>query len=315
MRLQYVKITLLSVTGDSRRGSYVSSLPLGVVSASYKITPPLIKRSRLTYVERGGVGKGLSDGWALNFVIGCTMGCKFCYVDDIHKRWSYQRVGDIVFEEWGNYIALPSNLEEAIEKTPWEKWRNTEVLLSSTHDPYLPITYRWTRMILEVALPAGVHFCIQTRSPLVEQDFDLLKKYREQVRLQVSIATYNHELSRLIEPRVVSPERRMAILQKAKTEGLTTGIIIAPVFPPIKLRPDVEKDLELIVRDLKKIGIDHIYGESLHRRGLNIVYLERILEEEIKLNGFDRIAGKIFYRLLKKHGLKGKWWYEQKTNP
>ena len=311
--MQYVKITLLSIAGDSKRFSYVSSLPLGVVSAPYTITPPLIKRSKLTYVERGGVGKGLSDGWALNFVIGCTMGCRFCYVDDIHKRWSYQRVGDIVFEEWGNYLALPSNLEEAIDETPWERWKGKEVLLSSTHDPYLPVIYKWTRKILEKALPAGVHLCIQTRSPLVERDFDLLKEYASQVRLQVSIATYSQELSRLIEPRVVLPERRMAILEKAKAEGLDTGIIIAPVLPPNKLRPDVREDLELIIKDLKRIEPNHIYGESLHRRGLNIVYLEKILGEEIILKGFDKIAGKLYYSLLKKYGLKGKWWYEHTT--
>jgi len=157
----------------------VSGVPLGVSSASFRISSPLIKRSKLTYTERGGVGKGLSDGWALNFVIGCTMGCKFCYVDDIHKRRGYGSAGDIVYEEWGNYLVLPSNLGDAVEKTPWDRWKGVEVLLSSTHDPYMPAIYKWTRRTLEAALPAGVHVCIQTRSPLVERDFDLLKEYRE----------------------------------------------------------------------------------------------------------------------------------------
>jgi len=303
-----MKYKLLSIAGDRKGAS--SSLPLGVVSTSFRIVPPLIKPSKLTYVERGGVGKGLSDGWALNYVVGCTMGCRFCYVDEIHKKWSYQRVGDIVFEEWGNYLAIPSNLDAAIDETPWERWRGKEVLLSSTHDPYLPVIHKWTRKILEKALPAGVHFCIQTRSPLVEQDFDLLKKYRDQVRLQVSIATYCRELARLIEPRVVPPERRMEILARAKAEGIKTGVIVAPVFPPVKLRPDVEKDLNMVFEELAKIRPHHIYGESLHRRGLNMLYLEKALGEKIILSDFDIKAGRIFYKLLKKYALKGKWWYE-----
>ncbi len=100
-------------------------------------------------------------------------------MDDIHRRGSYGSAGDIVYEEWGNYVVLPSNLGEAIEKTPWERWKGVEVLLSSTHDPYNPAIYKWTRRMLEAALPAGVHVCIRTRFPLVERDFDLLKEYRE----------------------------------------------------------------------------------------------------------------------------------------
>ena len=285
-------------------------LPLGVASSSFRITPPLIKPSKLTYVERGGVGKGLSDGWALNYVVGCSFGCRFCYVDEIHKKWGEKRVGEIVFRDWGDYMAVPSNLDEAIERTPWEKWRGEEVLLSSTHDPYLPVIHEWTRKILERALPAGVHFCIQTRSPLVERDFDLLKRYSGQVRLQVSIATYSRELSRVIEPRVVPPERRMLTLDRAKAEGLRTGVIIAPVLPPVRLRPDVEGDLDTIIGELAKVVPDHIYGEALHVRGVNMGYLERALGERVNLSGFDEKAGRMFYNLLKKHGLKGKWWYE-----
>ncbi len=287
-------------------------LPLGVATASYRIAPPLIKPSKLTVRDKGGVGKGLSDGWALNFLVGCTFGCRFCYVDEIHKKYGINRAGDVVLEEWGNYLAIPYNLEEAIERTDWERWRGVEVLLSSTHDPYLPIAHKWTRRILEKALPSGVHFCIQTRSPLVEKDFDLFKRYRQQVRLQVSIATYSRELSRVIEPRVPPPARRMDILRRAKAEGLTTGVIIAPVLPPVRLRPDVEGDLGEIFEELARIRPDRIYGECLHVRGVNMEYLEKALGERVVLSGFDWKAGQLFYRMLRKHSLSGEWWYEER---
>ena len=60
---------------------------------SYRISYPLIKPSRLTSKSRGGVGKELSNGWALNFAVGCTHGCIFCYVDSIHKRFGRHRYG------------------------------------------------------------------------------------------------------------------------------------------------------------------------------------------------------------------------------
>lgn len=110
------------------------SLPPGVASGTYRITAPLIKNSRLTNTNKGGVGKQLSDGWALNFAMGCTFGCRFCYVDEIHKKWGARRLGSIVFNDWGYYFGVPENLEEAIEETAWSRWKGQEVMLSSTHD-------------------------------------------------------------------------------------------------------------------------------------------------------------------------------------
>ena len=287
------------------------ALPAEVASGRMRMKPPLIRPSKLTYVEKGGVGKQLSDGWALNFAVGCTHGCVFCYVDEIQKKFGFVRAGPMVYEEWGNYFGVPENIDELIEETPWVKWRGEEVMLSSTHDPYLPQLYRWTRKILERALPAGVRFCIQTRSPLVERDFDLLLKYREQVRLQVSIATMSERLARAVEPRVVPPSRRLETLRKAKRAGLRTGVIIAPVFPPNRLRPSLSEDLEALAGELAEIKPDHIYGESLHVRGVNLVYVERALGEGIKLEGFDQAARLLFSAKLADHGLSGVWWPEE----
>jgi DNA repair photolyase len=54
----------------------------------YEIKPPLIKPSALTASKSG---KELSDGYALNYAIGCTHACRFCYVDAIHKRFTRSR--------------------------------------------------------------------------------------------------------------------------------------------------------------------------------------------------------------------------------
>jgi DNA repair photolyase len=288
----------------------VFSMPPGVQTGTYVLNPPLIKASKLTYVEKGGVGKQLSDGWVINFAIGCTFGCKFCYVDEIHKKFGFRRAGGIVYNDWGYYFSVPKNMEEVIEKTDWKKWKNVEVMLSSTHDPYLPQLKKWTRTILDKALQAGVKFCIQTRSPLVEQDFDLLKQYKKQVRIQVSVATLNPVLSRMAETRVVPPERRMGILRKATEAGLRTGVIMAPIFPPVKVRRNVRNDLEAMALELSEIRPDHIYGESLHVRGINLAYVENAIGEKLELVGFDKKAGEIFHEVLGKYGMKGIWWPE-----
>ncbi|QRF76142.1 Radical SAM superfamily protein [Thermoplasmatales archaeon] len=288
---------------DSRKISY----------GTYKINPPLIKKSRLTWVEKGGVGKELSDGWSLNYAVGCTHACRFCYVDSIHKRYGEKRTGPFVNRSWGNYMYLPANMDDAIAETRWEKWKGIEVMMSSTHDPYLPSLVGITKRILEAALPAGVKLCIQTRSPLVEKDLKYLSEFQDQVRVQVSVATMNRELSRIIEPRVASPESRLRILEHAKDHGLNTGIIIAPIMPSLKIRESPRSDLMEIAKRLSILRPDNIYGECLHVRGSNMSELEAALGEKIEIGDFDTGMEKQFHRILGTFGLKGRWWKEHKT--
>ena len=99
----------------------------------YKINAPLIKPSKLTTVENGGIGKQLSDGWAINYAIGCTHGCRFCYVDAIHKRYGASRIGKPLTKAWGDYFYTPININEAIEETKWanmERRRGNDVFYS-----------------------------------------------------------------------------------------------------------------------------------------------------------------------------------------
>ena len=283
-----------------------------VVKGAYIISAPLIKPSRLTWVEKGGVGKELSDGWSLNFAIGCTHACRFCYVDNIHKRYGQRRVGNIVNRPWGNYFLVPSNIEQAIRETKWSRWEGIEAIMSSTHDPYLPQLLSITKKILEAALPAGIRLCIQTRSPLVLKDLPFLAKYRDQIRLQVSIATMDRKFASVIEPRVALPEARLKILQEAAKLGMDTGVILAPIFPAVAMRPNVRGDMESLVAAVAEFAPKHIYGESLHIRGSNISELEVALGERIELGNFDPSAEIAFHSILKKHGLKGRWWKEHR---
>ncbi len=284
-------------------------LPAGVVGGSYQASIPLIRPSRLTSEKNGGVGKDLSEGWCLNFAVGCSHGCNFCYVDEIHKRFGRARYGEAVKQRWGNYLLIPANLEEAIARTPWKRWAGKEVMMSSTHDPYLPKLASSARRILERALPSGVRFCLQTRSYLVTKDLDLFAAYRDQIRLQVSIATMNRDFARLIEPRVPTPEGRLEVLRKAREAGLNIGVILAPIFPPTRSRPDVIADIRCMAERLAVLRPNLVYGESLHVRGQNLTLIEEDLGERVSLTpGFDQGVAKVFHRELRRVGLKGTWW-------
>jgi DNA repair photolyase len=283
----------------------------------YEIKPPLIRPSALTANKSG---KELSDGYALNYAIGCTHACRFCYVDSIHKRFAKSRLmkernntnADTIDRPWGMYMLIPTkeSFWYALMNTEWYRWKDKEVMLSSTHDPYLPELYDYTRKILETSLPYGVRYCIQTRSLLVRKDFDLLLRYKEQIRLQYSIMTLKPTLYRLLEPRVPSPYARLNVLKEASALGLKVGVIIAPIFPIEGWREDLEMLFKELATTIPNITV---YGEILHRRGSNLRYVKElgisITSED--LEDFDRQVGSHFEALLAKYNLEGRYWYEQ----
>ena len=283
---------------------------VGVIArGTYNCSVPLIRKSRLTTLELGGIGKNLSEGWCLNFAVGCTHGCPFCYVDSIHKRFGKHRYGSIVLKKWGDYLLVPENFKEAVDETPWERWKGAEVMLSSTHDPYIPELKGMAHAILAKALPKGVRFCIQTRSTRVLDDLTILAEYRNQVRLQISLATSDEEFARKIEPRVPSPASRLRILREAKDSGIRIGVIVAPVFPPLTARPDVRRDMKEIASMLSDVKPDYIFGESLHVRGGNYRLLEEILQEPIRSkDDFDEVVSSVYRGELKRRGLDATWW-------
>ena len=48
-------------------------------------------------------------------------GCRFCYVDGIHKRFGERTIGKAVYKPWGDYFFVPRNMKEAMQKTNWSR--------------------------------------------------------------------------------------------------------------------------------------------------------------------------------------------------
>jgi DNA repair photolyase len=269
----------------------------------------LVRRSALS---KGGSGKDLSDGWVINFAVGCTHGCLFCYVDRIWRLHSKNRLSPyygLRLADWGQYLYVPSDLEEQIKRTSWQRWSGVRVLMSSAHDPYLPGLYfpnKWPRRILEAALPHGVKFTILTRSVLATQDFDLYTKYRSQIVLMSSIPSLDREFVRITEPWAPPPVARFSMLRRVKELGVEVGVVVAPII----VRPGWREDLERLFEALAELRPAVVYGESLHIRGLNLARLRAAGVEADLDPAADREAGRLFEELLRRHGLRRAYWYE-----
>jgi len=269
----------------------------------------LVRKSSLS---AGGSGKDLSDGWAVNFAIGCSHGCLFCYVDRIwrlHSRNPLSPLYGMELGEWGQYLHVPGDLEEQIRRTPWRRWSGRRILMSSAHDPYLPELYfprRWPRRILEAALPHGVRFTVLTRSVLPVQDLDLYAKHRGQVLLMASIPTLDSGFTRVTELRAPPPEARLAMLRRAKELGIEVGVVVAPIIT----RSGWRQDLERLFKALAELQPSVVYGESLHARGLNLARLRAAGVEAQAGPAVDGEVGRVFEELPREHGLRGAYWRE-----
>ena len=92
--------------------------------------------------------------------------------------------------------------------------------MGTNTDPYQPIErhYRITRSVLEVLQRFNHPVGIVTKSALVTRDLDILQPMAEQglVKVALSVTTLDPKLSRLMEPRASTPDKRLQALQHAE---------------------------------------------------------------------------------------------------
>src|SRR5688500_1337033 len=172
--------------------------------------------------------KRLGD-WVLNPYVGCEHGCFHCYCPAM-PGVKFANHGHTQ-REWGEYLYPKPGLIEALreqlrnftpEKAKRTEWGNGWVLMSFLTDCYTPAEakHKLRRECLSLCLAAEHKVRLQTRSALVERDFDLFKAHKGQVLLGTSLPHLDDELARVLEPRASSPTRRLAMLEKAASAGI-----------------------------------------------------------------------------------------------
>lgn len=138
---------------------------------------------------------------------------------------------------WGEAARVKSNAAEILAATLGKqssaKRASLRIFMSSITDPYQPIEakYRVTQACLEVfaQFPDLDLLVIQTRSPLVERDFDLLATI-PYAYLSMTIETDDQALlTRLGGGPALS--KRFEVLTAAKAAGLRTQVTVSPCLP------------------------------------------------------------------------------------
>jgi DNA repair photolyase len=182
----------------------------------------------------GGFLKGFA--FTLNPYTGCAFGaaggCPFCYVRMLPVARPEKG-------EWGDWVDAKSNLPELLEHelAALEKkgrLNQTTVFMSSATDPYQGIERRLelTRRTLHAFTRHPIRrLLLQTRSPMIERDVDLLKALGDSVIASITLETDEDAVRRAITPTSPSVNRRLKTCELLRKAGIFVQLAISPMMP------------------------------------------------------------------------------------
>jgi DNA repair photolyase len=162
---------------------------------------------------------------------GCEHGCAYCYARPYHEYLGFSAGLD--FE---TKILVKQRAAELLrKKLDSPRWVPRAVGMSGVTDPYQPIErhLKITRACIAVLAEYRNPVYLVTKNHLITRDADLLSELAERnaASAMISFATLNGALSRVLEPRTSSPQRRIEAIESLSAAGVPVGVFVAPVIP------------------------------------------------------------------------------------
>ncbi|WP_454918397.1 PA0069 family radical SAM protein [Xanthobacter sediminis] len=186
---------------------------------------------------------------SINPYRGCEHGCVYCFARPTHAYHGLSAGLD--FET--KLFVKPDAPELLARELSHPRYQPRVIALGTNTDPYQPIErqYEVTRRILEVLRDFGHPVAIVTKSGLVARDIDILAPMAEKglAKVAVSVTTLDPHLSRIMEPRAASPQRRLGTIQRLSEAGIPTAVMTAPLIPALN-----DMELERILDAAKAAG-------------------------------------------------------------
>jgi DNA repair photolyase len=169
--------------------------------------------------------------YSINPYRGCEHGCVYCYARPTHEYFGLSAGLD--FE---TKIMVKTDAPRLLEKKfTSRKWKPQPICLSGNTDCYQPAEkqLQLTRKCLQVFLKFRNPVSIITKNALILRDLDLLMELARfnLVRVTLSVTTLDNHLARTMEPRTSAPPKRLEAIERLASEGIPTGVNVAPVIP------------------------------------------------------------------------------------
>ena len=162
--------------------------------------------------------------YSLNPYLGCLHACRYCFAVDMTSDKDAR-------ENWGHSVVVRSNIVEVLRREMSRMPRGI-VGMSTITDPYQAVEgrYRLSRESLAVLLQNGFRVTIQTKSPLVRRDADILSSHRSTCDVGMTLTSLSGDKSAVIEPGAPSPASRVRALEELSSEKIRTWIFYGPII-------------------------------------------------------------------------------------
>jgi len=194
--------------------------------------------------------------YVVNPYIGCQHNCVYCYARFMRRFTRHK-------EPWGEFVDVKINalalLKHEIDKRPPGR-----VWVSGVCDPYQPLetTYELTRRSLEILIQYGWPITVQTKSPLVLRDIDLLRR-NDKVEVGLSVTTADDGVRKLFEPGTPPIKERIEALEELRLANIRTYAMIAPMLPGAeRLADQLNGKVDYVLVD----RMNYHYGDWVYRK-------------------------------------------------
>ena len=170
---------------------------------------------------------------SINPYRGCEHGCIYCFARPTHAFLGLSPGLD--FET--RLIARPEAPEVLVRELGAKSYSPAVIAIGTNTDPYQPIErqHRIMRRLLEVLYEHRHPVAVVTKGTLIERDADILGEMGRLglARVGISVTTLDQHVSRLMEPRVPAPRRRLRTIRTLTDAGCPVRVMVSPVVPAL----------------------------------------------------------------------------------
>ncbi len=243
-----------------------------------------------------------------NIYRGCTHGCIYCYAACTHYYMGASP------NDFSKNIFVKINSPEVFQKElkKYNGAKKSVIVIGNISDVYQPIEmkYRLTRKILKLCLKYQFPCFIETKSPLVLEDLDVIEDLASQnlIGIGMTVTSYDNEFTKLVEPFVprhklvhsnVYQKERISSLKILSSIGVDTYLHITPYFPEV-----TDKDIEKIISDSSDAKIGNVIMAPLELSPYIWNRLSNILMKNEKFKNLISVYEDIYFNKGRRLGAR-----------
>jgi len=207
---------------------------------------------------------------AANFYDGCDHGCLYCYAPGIKRQTR---------ETYSENVCARRDIVHQLERDCKNcSHSRQQVLFNFMGDPYCKANdkYKITRDALKLFFEAKIPVAILTKGGIrALQDIDIIKKYKEHIKVGATLTFYDKEKSMKWEPGAATPLDRISMLRQFHEAGIKTWASFEPVIEPSESLKLIDSTIDYV--DEYKIGKINNY-KGIDKAIDWTVFLSRVVE-------------------------------------